>query len=169
MNIENFNKNAEKTEFDKIGQNAKNDLTTMEQVFAKELKIGKYTFRIKHLKGARLFQLVNTFAFSGTTTIIKMSGEQRKVENVGTDEYQYIDNSTMEDIFNQFGNHFDFAMSNIEFSKNGKDYNDLIINGLYQVQEVEENISVMYKLMFFIYQAVMLFMSISRQQLEDMQ
>lgn len=168
MNIDNF-KNGNTTEIEKIGENAKEDLTTMEQVFAKELTIGRYTFRIKKLKGAKLFQLVNTFAFSGTTTIVKMGAEKKKVENVGTDEYQYIDNSTMEDIFNQFGNHFDFAMGNIEFSLNKKDYTDLIINGLYQVPEVEENISIMYKLMFFIYQAVMLFMSISRQQLDDMQ
>lgn len=169
MNMGNFKNNAQSTESNELGKDAKKDLTTMEEVFAQELVVGKYTFRIKKIKGARLFQLVNTFAFSGTTVAVKMSGETKEVKDIGTEDYKYIDNTTMEDVFKQFGDNFDFAMQNIEFSKNKKDYNDLIINGLYQVPEVEENVSIMYKLMFFIYQAVMLFMSISRQQLEDMQ
>ena len=143
-----------------IGENPVEDLVTMEQVFAKTLKIGQYTFKLKEVKGKDLFILINTFGFSGSKIAIKNNGKDN--------EYEVVDGDTMKEIFEQFGENFDLFMSYLQFSVNGKDYIDLVINDICQVGIVETNIAVMYQLMFFVYQAVMLFMQISQQQSKDM-
>lgn len=141
-----------------MGKDPKADITTLQQVFENELKVGKYTFRIKQLKGKDLFNLVNTFGFSGTTV------------NVETDENgePIINQNTLEQVFMSFGKSFDFAMKHIEFKINNGKFGDLVANGIYQVPEVETNVSLMYRLLFFIYQAIQLFMAISQRQLDDM-
>lgn len=141
-----------------MGKDPKADITTLQQVFENELKVGKYTFRIKKLKGKDLFNLVNTFGFSGATA------------NIQTDEKDepIITQETLEDVFSSFGKSFDFAMKHIEFKINNGEFGDLIANGIYQVPEVETNVALMYRLLFFVYQAIQLFMAISQRQLDDM-
>ena len=142
---------------------------TIDEVFAKTLKIGNYTFRIRPVKGKELFVLTNTFGFSGSDVAIKLNGKKKDIKNVTEDDVEIIDGESMKAIFEQFGDNFDLFMSYIQFSINGRDFVDLVINGIYQVPMVETNITVMYKLMFFVYQAVVLFMHISQLQLADIE
>ena len=154
--------------------NADNELEemrklTIDEVFAKTIKIGNYTFRIRPVKGKELFILTNTFGFSGSEVSVKINGKKKDIKNVTADDYAIVDTDTMKAIFEQFGDNYDLFMSYLQFSMNGKDFVDLVINGIYQVPIVEENIMIMYKLMFFVYQSVVLFMHISQQQLADIE
>lgn len=142
---------------------------TIEEVFAKTIQIGRYTFRIRPVKGRDLFVLTNTFGFSGSDVIVKINGKKKDIKKINEDDYQVIDTSSMKEIFEQFGENYDLFMKYLQFSINGRDFTDLVINGIYQVDLVETNIMVMYKLMFFVYQAVTLFMYISQQQLTDIE
>lgn len=156
MELNNLLVNQEQNESIKnVGEDPKKDIITLEEVFATELSVGKYTFRIKKLKGAQLFNLVNRFSFSGAR--VDMSAEENDTSL-----------ELMKRVYENFGENFDFAMQHIEVSQNNGEYADLVIKGIYQVEEAETNVALMYKLLFFIYQAVMLFMQISQQQLEDM-
>ena len=141
--------------------------TTIEEVFAKTLKIGNYTFRIRPVKGKELFILTNTFGFGGGSVKIKVNGKNKDIKDISEDDYEIVDTDSMKAIFEQFGDNYDLFMSYLQFSINGRDFVDLVINGIYQVPVVETNIAVMYQLMFFVYQAVILFMHISQQQLKD--
>lgn len=155
MNIDKLKNNTDISESVKnLGENPKKDIQTLTDVFAQEVTIGKNTYRLKKIKGADLFNLVNKFSFSGAKVDISDDNE--------------ITEFSLKEVYNNFGENFDFAMQHLEVSQNGGDYMDLVIKGIYQVAEVETNIAVMYRLLFFIYQAVMLFMQISQQQLEDM-
>lgn len=127
------------------------DITTMEEAFARTLKVGTYTFRIKQgLKGKALFNLVHKFGFSD------------KIQ-------ENLDPASMSKaIFDQFGGEFDEALSYMEYSIDGIKFYPLVINGVYQVNLVETNIQLMYKLLLFIYEAIVLFTEISQRQLDDM-
>lgn len=160
MNMTNPNEDNELEEIKKL---------TIDEVFAKTIKIGNYTFRIRPVKGKELFVLTNTFGFSGSEVSVKVNGKKRDIKSATQDDYEIIDSDTMKAIFEQFGDNYDLFMSYLQFSINGKDFIDLVVNGLYQVPIVETNIAVMYKLMFFVYQAVVLFMHISQQQLADIE
>lgn len=174
MNLNNFGTATNVENLDRLGENPKKDLLTLENVFNEEMQIGKYKFKLKRLKGKALFKLVNTFGFANSSSIIKLKDNNGEVNVKDLTNKEYgkdyeIDTDTLNEIFDKFGDNFDLAMESLEFSMNGGKYSPLVVNGLYQVEEVETNIAIMYRLLFFVYKAIMLFMSISRQQLEDMQ
>lgn len=136
--------------------------TTLEDIFNRELEIGKYKFRLKKIKGKDLFALVTKFGFSNTTdTASKFYGKD--FSKLTDKEIEEITSEMYSKVYNSFIDNFDFAMKYLQFSVNNGEYSDLIINGIYQVEEVETNIMFMYKLVFFIYQAALLFMEISQQ------
>lgn len=148
----------------KIGEDPVADKKTMEDAFNEVLEVGKYKFRMKKVKGKDLFYLVNTFSFAGNVdNYSNISNSKTRKEK--TDE---INSAVLKSVFEAFGENFDLAMRYIEFSINNRPFSDLVINGIYQVPEVETNIALMYKLLFFVFTAVKLFMQISQQQLNDM-
>lgn len=124
------------------------DIKTVSQVFERVMDIGNYKFKLKPLKGKELFVLVNTFGLSGGAVDIKS-----------------VDDAMVE-VYKNFNNCYDLAMENILFSTNNGEFFPLVINGVYQLEVAETNIAIMYKLLFFVYEAVMLFTQISQQQLE---
>lgn len=120
---------------------------TIEELYAKRLVMGKYTFRIRpNLHGKELFMLVNTF---GVTL-----DSQNKVKS-------------MQSIFNNFGANYDLAFDYFEYSKNSIDFMPLVINGVCQVEEVEKNVIMMYQLFIHLQTFAVLFTEISQRQLED--
>ena len=135
--------------------------TTLEDIFNKELEIGQYKFKLKKIKGKELFALVTKFGFASTSeTMTKLNGKD--ISKLSEKEFQEFTSEMYKKIYSSFIDNFDFAMNYLQYSKNNGEYSDLIINGIYQVEEVETNITYMYKLVFFIYQVAMLFMEISQ-------
>lgn len=127
------------------------NITTMEEAFARTMQEGSYTFRIKQgLKGKALFRLVNTFGFT------------EKIQENPNPEKMF------KSVFDKFSENFDEALSYLDYSIDGKQFYPLVINGVYQLSLVETNIQLMYKLLLFIYEAIVLFTEISQRQLDDM-
>lgn len=146
MELNNISTTSEKSE-----TKAEMNITTLEEAFARIVKIGKYNFRIKqNLKGKELFNLVNTFGFS------------EKLDTSVKPE------DLMKSVFDNFGNHFDDAMGYIEYSLDGIKFYPVVLNCIYQVREVETNVYMMYQLLSFVYEAILLFTEISQRQLDDM-
>ena len=144
ISTQNENEQSESTK-------AEINITTLEEAFARTVKLGKYTFRIKqNLKGKELFNLINTFGFS-----------EKLDMNLKPEEM-------MKAVFDNFGTHFDEAMGYIEYSIDGIKFYPTVLNGMYQVREVETNVYMMYQLLSFVYEAILLFTEISQRQLEDM-
>ena len=124
-------------------------IKTIEDLYKKTLKIGKYTFRIKNgLKGKELFMLTNTFGIT--------------VDDKNTLK-------SMRDIFQTFGENYEIALNYFEYSINGVDFVPLLINNLCQVPEIETNVAFMYQLFIHLQVFAVLFTEISQQQLNDMQ
>lgn len=124
------------------------DIKTVSQIFERVLDIGNYKFKLKQMKGKELFTLVNTFGLSGRAVDVKS-----------------VDDAMVE-VYRNFNNCYDLAMENILFSTNGGEFYPMVINGVYQFELAETNVAIMYKLLFFVYEAVILFTQISQQQLE---
>jgi hypothetical protein len=124
------------------------DIKTVSQIFERVLDIGNYKFKLKQMKGKELFTLVNTFGLSGRAVDVKS-----------------VDDAMVE-VYRNFNNCYDLAMENILFSTNGGEFYPMVINGVYQFDLAETNVAIMYKLLFFVYEAVILFTQISQQQLE---
>lgn len=113
--------------------------------FDNKLVIDKYTFRLKKLKGHALFSLVNSF---------------RKVAIKNNDN---DDDESYSLMLDSIDDNYDIAMNSLEWSMNGVDFSPLYINGVCQVDFVETDVVSMYKLLSFVFESVMVFMSISQR------
>lgn len=132
--------NKEKNQEENIELSTK----SVQSAFDEVLDLGKYKFKLKRIKGKELFKLVSVFGFSNGN----------------------MEGKTEEEIFKtlmiNMGDNFDYAMQNLKYSIDGTNYFDLVINGIYQVADVEEDVSIMMQLVFFVFKCTMLFMQLSQ-------
>lgn len=130
-------------------QTSKKNVT---ELFEETIKLGKYTFRLKKLKGKQLFTLANAFRISAS--------KSKSHDETEEDSQAFLLECMTEN--------YDLSMNSLEFSLDGVNFDSLYVNGICQCSCVEENIAVIDKLLMFVYTAVISFMEISQTQLSEM-